>query len=70
LRFATYNVNGIGARLPRLLAWLDRTRPDVVGLQEIKTETDRFPFAAIEGQAKPGCRAALTCGDRSDAGGG
>lgn len=48
MKFATYNVNGIGARLPRLLEWLEAARPDVVGLQEIKTETDRFPFRAIE----------------------
>jgi len=48
VKFATYNVNGIGARLPRLLEWLEAARPDVVGLQEIKTETDRFPFRAIE----------------------
>ena len=48
MRFATYNVNGIGARLPRLLEWLEAAKPDVVGLQEIKTETDRFPFKAIE----------------------
>jgi exodeoxyribonuclease-3 len=48
LLFATFNVNGIGARLPRLLEWLAERRPDVVGLQEIKIETERFPFAAIE----------------------
>lgn len=48
MKFATFNVNGIGARLPRLLDWLDRAKPDVVGLQEIKTETQRFPFAEIE----------------------
>jgi exodeoxyribonuclease-3 len=43
LRFATFNVNGIAARLPRLLEWLDETRPDVAGLQEIKCEDARFP---------------------------
>ncbi len=48
MKFATFNVNGIGARLPRLLEWLDAAKPDVVGLQEIKTVTENFPYAAIE----------------------
>ena len=48
MKFATFNVNGIGARLPRLLEWLAEARPDVVGLQEIKTQTESFPLAAIE----------------------
>jgi exodeoxyribonuclease-3 len=47
LRIATFNINGITARLPRLLDWLEATKPDVVALQEIKIETDRFPMAAI-----------------------
>ena len=37
MRIATYNINGIKARLPRLLEWLDETRPKVACLQEIKT---------------------------------
>jgi len=44
---ATYNVNGIKARLPRLLEWLDETKPDVACLQEIKTQDEGFPAAAI-----------------------
>lgn len=48
MKFATFNVNGITARLPRLIEWLEAARPDVVALQEIKTETDRFPFKAVE----------------------
>lgn len=48
MKFATFNVNGISARLPRLLDWLTSTSPDVVGLQEIKTETERFPFNALK----------------------
>jgi len=47
MKLATFNVNGIGARLPRLLDWLQSASPDVVGLQEIKTQTDNFPFDAI-----------------------
>jgi exodeoxyribonuclease-3 len=44
---ASFNVNGIKARLPRLLEWLEETRPDVVALQEIKTQDDSFPAADL-----------------------
>ena len=37
MKIATYNVNGVNGRLPRLSEWLDDTRSDVVCLQEIKT---------------------------------
>ena len=43
MKIATYNINGIKARLPRLLEWLDETRPAVACLQEIKTQDDGFP---------------------------
>ncbi len=49
MRIATFNVNGINARLPRLLEWLDEATPDVACLQEIKADDDRFPLKAIEG---------------------
>jgi exodeoxyribonuclease-3 len=48
VRIATFNINGVGARLPRLLEWLERTRPDVACLQEIKCQTEAFPVAAVE----------------------
>jgi exodeoxyribonuclease-3 len=48
LKVATFNLNGIGARLPRLLEWLDGFRPDIVGLQEIKCEDGRFPLPEFE----------------------
>ncbi len=47
MKIATFNVNGIGARLPRLLDWLAETDPDVVCLQEIKTVDAGFPTDAI-----------------------
>jgi exodeoxyribonuclease III len=47
MKIATYNVNGIGARLPRLLEWLDETQPDVVCLQELKAPDERFPEGEI-----------------------
>lgn len=48
LKLATYNVNGIGARLPHLLEWLAKERPDVVALQELKALDDAFPVAALQ----------------------
>ena len=47
MKIATFNINGIGARLPRLLDWLAEARPDVVCLQEIKTVDEKFPVAEI-----------------------
>ena len=47
MKIATFNVNGIGARLPALLIWLAETSPDVACLQELKAPHDRFPEAAI-----------------------
>ncbi len=48
LRIATFNVNGIGTRLPQLLDWLHRESPDVVALQELKATDAAFPAAALE----------------------
>jgi exodeoxyribonuclease-3 len=48
VRIATYNVNGVNGRLPRLLEWLAETSPDVVCLQELKTDDSKFPIRAIE----------------------
>jgi exodeoxyribonuclease-3 len=47
MRIATFNVNGIGARLPALLQWLDESKPDVVCLQELKAPQEKFPEQAI-----------------------
>ena len=47
MKIATFNVNGIGARLPRLLEWLGEAQPDVVCLQEIKCISDNFPAETI-----------------------
>lgn len=49
MRIVTYNVNGIGARLPNLLRWLAATAPDVVCLQELKAPQENFPLDAIRG---------------------
>lgn len=49
VRLVTYNVNSIGARLPRLLALLDRYHPDVVCLQETKVSAESFPHLPLAG---------------------
>ena len=48
MKIATYNINGIRARLPRLLEWLERDVPDIVCLQELKAIDGSFPIAEIE----------------------
>ncbi len=48
MRIATFNINGIKARLPRLVEWLTETQPDVACLQEIKTQDEGFPIKDIE----------------------
>lgn len=45
MRIATWNVNSVQARLPRLLHWLDAQGPDVVCLQETKCAAEAFPHA-------------------------
>ncbi|NBE94375.1 exodeoxyribonuclease III [Nonomuraea sp. KC401] len=47
MRLATWNVNSVKARLPRLLAWLAEVEPDIVCLQETKCPADAFPAAEV-----------------------
>lgn len=48
MKIATYNVNGINARLPVLLRWLQETSPDVACLQELKAPLEKIPEQAIK----------------------
>ncbi|MCP1199397.1 exodeoxyribonuclease III [Notoacmeibacter sp. MSK16QG-6] len=48
MKIATFNINGIKARSEVLLAWLEESQPDIVGLQEIKSQDETFPRAALE----------------------
>ena len=48
LKVATFNVNGVNGRLPRLLEWLQEASPDVVCLQEIKTTDAKCPARVLE----------------------
>ncbi|MCE3284571.1 MAG: exodeoxyribonuclease [Steroidobacteraceae bacterium] len=47
LKIATFNVNGIRARLPHLLRWLEREQPDIACLQELKAVSEGFPILDI-----------------------
>ena len=47
MRIATWNVNSLKVRLPHVLAWLEQQKPDVLCLQESKTEDVNFPAQAI-----------------------
>lgn len=47
VKIATFNVNGIGTRLPALLEWLAKELPDIACLQELKAPDSGFPAAAI-----------------------
>ena len=48
MRVATWNINGVRARLPVVLEWLKAAEPDVACLQEIKSVDEAFPRAEIE----------------------
>lgn len=48
MKIATFNINGIKARLPRLKEWLEETRPTVACLQEIKSQDEGFPADEFE----------------------
>jgi exodeoxyribonuclease III len=47
MKIATYNVNGIRARLPRLVEWLDEQKPEIVCLQELKCADESFPAGEV-----------------------
>jgi exodeoxyribonuclease-3 len=47
VKIATFNINNINKRLENLLAWLAKTEPDVVCLQELKAEQQAFPAHAF-----------------------
>ena len=51
MKIATFNINGVKARLPVLLDWLQNSAPDVAVLQEIKSTDDAFPRMEIEALA-------------------
>lgn len=59
MRVATWNVNSVKQRVPRLLPWLDQRQPDVVCLQETKLADDAFQELLGEELAGRGYEVAL-----------
>jgi exodeoxyribonuclease III len=59
VRVATWNVNSVKQRVPRLLPWLDERRPDVVCLQETKLADRAFEALLGDALAERGYAAAL-----------
>ena len=58
MKLATWNVNSIRARLPRVMPWLLTQRPDVLCMQELKVEEKDFPRDDFEAV---GYHVAMTC---------
>ena len=48
MKLATWNVNSLKVRLPQVIEWAGRHRPDVLCLQETKLENPKFPAAEVE----------------------
>ena len=48
MKIATWNINGVRARLGNFTHWLRESAPDIVCLQEIKSADDQFPRAEVE----------------------
>jgi exodeoxyribonuclease III len=47
MRIATWNVNSLAARMPRVVEWLATVRPDILCLQETKVSDDGFPHSEL-----------------------
>jgi exodeoxyribonuclease III len=59
MRVATWNVNSVKQRMPRLLPWLDQRKPDVVCLQETKLADDAFTALVGDDFASRGYEVAM-----------
>ena len=59
VRVATWNVNSVKQRVPRLLPWLDQRKPDVVCLQETKLADDAFTALLGDALGERGYEVAL-----------
>ncbi len=48
MKIATFNCNSVRARVPIITYWLEKEKPDILALQEIKVQTDLFPREPFE----------------------
>lgn len=56
MRLATWNVNSLGARMPRVTEWIEQQQPDLLCLQETKLADEKFPaleFSAMGYESAP-----------------
>src|SRR5438270_824064 len=51
MKIATFNINNINKRLDNLLAWLTKTEPDIVCLQELRAAQDIYPTRSLDDNA-------------------
>ena len=65
MRIATWNVNSVTARLPRLLEFLETRAPDIALLQETKCAEDAFPSLPVMGLGYEVAPTALVPGTES-----
>lgn len=50
MRVATWNINGLRARFDFVLHWLRARQPDIVGIQELKVDDEKFPYDELEAE--------------------
>jgi exodeoxyribonuclease-3 len=55
MKIATWNVNSLKVRLPQVLDWMDREKPDVLALQETKTADENFPLEEVQASGYQAC---------------
>ena len=48
MKIATWNVNSLNVRLPHVLEWLNKNKPDILCIQETKQTNDKFPHDEFE----------------------
>ena len=48
MKITTWNVNSLNVRLPQVQNWLAEHQPDVLVLQELKLDQDKYPAAALQ----------------------
>ncbi|MDO5638347.1 MAG: exodeoxyribonuclease III [Neisseria sp.] len=48
MKIATWNVNSLNVRLPHVQDWLQQHQPDILALQELKLDQDKYPAAVFQ----------------------
>ena len=48
MKISTWNVNSVNVRLPNVIKYLSDYQPDILCLQELKCDTDKYPLEIIQ----------------------